>query len=355
MPDWNKLVRERLGPSRLTHAQEAEVVMELATHLEELYKEQLALGMSESQALERVLTQDVRWQLLAKNIERVKRKEEMMNSRTKQLWLPGLLSLAASMGWMMILQKVISPAQTPWKHAGVPVLPYLLWAITLPLIGAASGYLAHRAGSSRPARFAAVLFPSIVMSPIWLFILAGSHHPVQWANFCLGVLFWVVAPGAALLAGAWPFLTTSGPQTADEVINLRTKTFWLPALTSLTASMVILMISTLVGLSSIFVARGLSNQVVYLPWLCLLPLCGAAGARSSRRAGGRNLVRLAAGLFPAITMLVLGSFLTLTGMIVFAKPQLAQASIGLILGVVLPGAALSLGTLPLLKPVRSGI
>jgi len=107
-----------------------------------------------------------------------------MNSRTKQLWLPGLLSLAASMGWLMILQKVISPAQTPWKHAGVPVLPYLLWALALPLIGAASGYLAHRAGSSRPGRFAAVLVPAIVMSAVWLFILAGSHHPVQWTNFC---------------------------------------------------------------------------------------------------------------------------------------------------------------------------
>jgi len=282
------------------------------------------------------------------------RKEGMMNSRTKQIWLPGLVSLAGSMGWMMVLQKFVSPVQMPFKHAGVPILPYLLWTITLPLVGVASGSVSHRVGSSRRAGLVAVLFPSIVMAPIWLLILLGSHHPIQWGNFCFGVLFWVIVPGVALLAGAWPFLKTRGLQNADEPINFRTKTFWLPALASLTASMVILMISTLIGLNPFFLARGLSNQMVYLPWLFMLPLCGASGAYLSRRAGGSPTIRLATGLFPAIAMLALGSFLVLTRLVIFAQPQMIRATIALIIGVILPATALLIGTLPFIRQSTGG-
>ena len=280
-------------------------------------------------------------------------KEGMTNSRTKQIWLPGLVSLAGSMGWMMVLQKIVLPLQMPFKHAGVPILPYFLWAVTLPFIGVASGYVSHRARSSRRSGLVAVLFPSILMAPIWLLILFASHHPTQWENFCFGVLFWVIVPGVALLAGAWPFLKTRG-LNADEPINFRTKTFWLPALASLTASMVVLMISTLIGLNPFFLARGLSNQVVYLPWLFVLPLCGATGAYLSRRAGGRRTIRLVTGLFPAIAMLVLGSFLVLTRVIIFTQPQALRAVIAFIIGVILPATALLIGTLPFMRQLTVG-
>ena len=61
-------------------------------------------------------------------------------------------------------------------------------------------------------------------------------------------------------------------------MNTRTRTFWLPALVSLTAAMAGLTISTLGGLEPLFVARGWATDVVYVPWLLMLPLCGAAGA-----------------------------------------------------------------------------
>ncbi|HLZ42617.1 MAG TPA: hypothetical protein VKQ11_16735 [Candidatus Sulfotelmatobacter sp.] len=277
----------------------------------------------------------------------------MMNRRVRQFWIPIMVSLGGSTGSLMILQKIIHPSEAPWKHAGVPFMPYLLWAVALPLVGAATGYLSRRAGSSRGARILAALSPSILMVPVWLFILMASHRPIQWANFFFGASFWIVVPGAALIAGAWPFLR---PQDSgfQEPVNTRTKTFWLPALVSLGSSMAVLAISSAVGSRSFFLSRNLTNHVVYLPWILLLPVCGALGAYLSYRAGGLPSVRLAAGMFPAIAMLTLQSLLVFTGMIVLAKPALGHALRGLTFGIVIPAAALLLGTLPFLKVRKLG-
>jgi hypothetical protein len=272
----------------------------------------------------------------------------MMNRRIQQFWIPIIVSLGGSMGLLMILQKIISPFQMPWKHAGVPVMPYLLWAVALPFIGAATGYLSQRAGSSRAAGIIAALSPSILMLPVWLFILMASHRPIQWGNFFFGASFWIVVPGAALFTGAWPFLRPQGGGFRGT-INTRTKTFWLPALVSLGSSMVVLAISSVIGSRSFFLSRDLTNYVVYLPWILLLPACGALGAYLSYRAGGRLSARLAAGMFPAIAMLTLLLILTLTGIIVLAKPELGHALRGLTFGIVIPASALLIGTLPFLR------
>ena len=261
------------------------------------------------------------------------------------------------MGCLMILQESSAQPQMPWNHAGAPLMPYLLWIVTLPLMGAVSGYLSGRAEGPRAARFLAVLFPSVVMFGLWLIILTilmarGSERPIQWENFGLGLLLWVVVPGLALLLGAWPFLGMHGRQDPQHLLNHRTRTVWLPGLASLGASMAVLMVSTRAGLHPFFLARGLANQVVYLPWLLLLPACGAAGAYLSGRAGGERPARAAAGLFPAITLLVLGSFLTLARVVVFVEPRWFHTSLAVTLGVVVPGVALLLGTLPFLKTAK---
>jgi hypothetical protein len=92
--------------------------------------------------------------------------------------------------------------------------------------------------------------------------------------------------------------------------------------------------------------------MIYVPWLCVLPFLGAAGAYWSRRTGSGPALRIAVGIFPAIVFL--GTFL------VFVPVSLAidtlpakiflPAFAGLILSwVVLPGAALFLGVLPFLR------
>jgi hypothetical protein len=132
-------------------------------------------------------------------------------------------------------------------------------------------------------------------------------------------------------------------------INTRTKRFWLPALASLTASMVSLAIVTIGGHQARFLAHGSSTYLVYIPWLLTLPLCGAAGAYLSRRAGGERHVCLAAGLFPVIALTILVGFLMVIGKFTFAKPELVYFLMALLFGSIIPGGALLLGTIPLAK------
>jgi cation transport ATPase len=138
----------------------------------------------------------------------------------------------------------------------------------------------------------------------------------------------------------------------EKMMNNRTRTLWVPGLVSLTAAMACLTISTLAGLQPRFVARGLADGVVYLPWLLMLPVCGAAGAYLSRRAGGERPARLAAGLFPVIALAILVGFLVLIGKFVFAKPEWLYFSVAAVLGGILPALALWLGAMPFLKPSR---
>ena len=283
-----------------------------------------------------------------------------MNCRTKTLWVPGLISLTGSMAWMLILQRTIPQSQMPSNHAGLPLMYQvllnhaglslifyqLLWLATLPLFGALSAYLSRRAGGDRLTGLTVALSPSIVMIPLWIALATRMSHPSprQWFNLFCGVLNWVVLPGVALFLGALLFL-----KVRNKGMNRRTRTFWLPALVSLTAAMASLTISTLGGLEPRFVSRGWATYVAYVPWLLMLPLCGAAGAYLSRRAGGERRACLAAGLFPVIAMTSLVGFLTVIGKFVYAKPQWLYFSMALLLGAVLPGVALLLGAAPFAK------
>jgi hypothetical protein len=277
-----------------------------------------------------------------------------MNDRTKTFWLPALVSLTGAMAWRMTLQRPFPPAQKMLNHAGLPLSYQLLWLAALPLFGAASAYLSRRAGGSRSIGLTAALFPSMVMIPIWMGLATRMSHPSprQWFGLLCGVLNWSVTPGISLLLGAWAMLSFQSTNDGRENMNTRTRTFWLPALVSLTAAMAGLTISTLGGLEGRFVARGWATYVVYIPWLLTLPLCGAAGAYLSRRAGGERRTCLAAGLFPVIAMTSLVGFLTLIGEFVFARPQALYFSVGLLFGVILPGVALLLGAMPFAKSIR---
>jgi hypothetical protein len=101
------------------------------------------------------------------------------------------------------------------------------------------------------------------------------------------------------------------------------------------------------------VALGSATLVVYVPWLLMLPLCGAVGAYLSRRAGGERRTCFFAGLFPVIAMASLVGFLTLIGKFVYAKPQLLYCSMSVLLGAILPGIALLLGAVPFAKASRT--
>jgi hypothetical protein len=306
---------------------------------------------------------------ILQNLPRPRRGEEeekKMSDRAKTLWLPGLVSLAGSMVWRLILQRNIQPAQPLLNHAGLTLMYQLLWLAGLPLFGAASAGLSRRAGGDRSTALAAALFPSIVMVPFWMAFAVSMSHPSprQFFGLFCGVTNWIVTPGMALALGALPFFQSQSTKERQKrkrngqekmttpTLNGRTRTFWFPALVSLTAAMVCLMIFTLAGLNPRFVARGWSTFVIYIPWLLMLPLCGGAGAYLSRRAGGERRVCLIAALFPVIATTSLVGFLTLIGQFVYAKPQWLYFPVAVLLGSILPSVALLSGALPFMRAAK---
>jgi hypothetical protein len=271
-----------------------------------------------------------------------------MNKRTRTLWIPGLTSLTASMTLRFVLQRTVEPKDKLLNHAGLPLLPQVLWLIALVLFGATSAYMSRQAGGSRASATIAAVFPAAMMFPFWTLFAINMALPssAQWFGLFSGVLNWVVLPGVALLLGALSYFKAQSVVDWKAAMNRRTATLWLPALISLTAAMICLAVSTSVGMQSQFVARGLATSVVYFPWLVMLPFCGAAGARFSRRHGGKRWACVVSGLFPVVAMTALVALLVLFGKFVFAAPVWFHVWSAILLGAIFPGIALFVGTLP---------
>lgn len=68
MPDWKKIVREKLGRLPLNNGRREEVIEELAQQLESAYEEALAQGITEQEALRRSLAQFKDWEKLRSDV-----------------------------------------------------------------------------------------------------------------------------------------------------------------------------------------------------------------------------------------------------------------------------------------------
>ena len=144
-------------------------------------------------------------------------------------------------------------------------------------------------------------------------------------------------------------------------MNERTKSFWIPALISVTSASLFLMILTQVSLQPriVWLRSGLA-VMLYPVWLLVQPLIGALGAYFSRRAGGQRLARLAAALYPSLALLALICGLTLAHTMVHAPHDLGSFDLvsfarTIFFAVVLPSLALAVGALPFLKARRPGV
>jgi len=137
-------------------------------------------------------------------------------------------------------------------------------------------------------------------------------------------------------------------------MNSRTKSLWLPGLTTLTAAMGALTIINRFNLEPrIYWYGSLAVGQMYVPWLAILPIIGGFGAYLSRLANGNLQTRLAAAAFPALV-----PFAIFCPGIAVAAVTLHHASwrtlpvafsVMVFNWVVLPGAALTLGALPFLR------
>ena len=101
MENWQQRARKHLGACQGPREIRDEVVVELAAHLEETYEEARATGLTEVAAMKLTLKEVDDWRVLARNIHRAK-SQDLMNHRTKSLWLPGLATfLGASLSRML--------------------------------------------------------------------------------------------------------------------------------------------------------------------------------------------------------------------------------------------------------------
>jgi hypothetical protein len=213
MRDWETLVEQRLAGLALAPAERAEVIAELAAHLEESCEELRRQGMTEEEAARRTLSQVEDWRRLSRLIQIARKKENRMTNQVKQFWLPSLLTLFLSMGLLMLTQ-VFGPKpwtvamKSGWSLIAPAAMIYLPWLFSLPLIGATGAYLSNRAGGSKRAMLSSVVFPILPYSVFFLVALPAmalfnEHlgHNFMFIALFVGLLAWVVAPAAALLAG----------------------------------------------------------------------------------------------------------------------------------------------------------
>jgi len=208
MPDWNALICERIG-----YVFEAAVVSELAVHLEEVYEEARAQGLSHTASKERALQEVGDWHVLATQI-RLAKGEDFMNRRIRSLWVPALVTFFGASGSLAACQFFgLQPHYVLLGNAWVSV--YWWWLATLPIFGAVGAYLSLRSDGSPSARVAASLSPSLFVLTVMCVILAiGGLDLLRCLGVGLGAVGWVVIPGIASLVGALPFLLQSKPTKA---------------------------------------------------------------------------------------------------------------------------------------------
>src|SRR5438552_15488269 len=210
MLNWQKLVRQRLSGLALDGPEKNEVHAELAAQLEESYESLRTKGLPEQAAMQQTLAQVADWQDLCRKIQIARTvKENLMNDRVRQLWLPGLLTFMLSTGTLALLQ-IFGPK--PWVVALRGVLPvglmYVPWLLSLPLVGAMGAFLSYRAGGSRRAIFFSIVFPVmpflasiLLVLPVSLIFDRFIAHIIARMYLVLALLCWVLFLGVACMLG----------------------------------------------------------------------------------------------------------------------------------------------------------
>lgn len=231
MRDWSVLVGQRLAGLALERQEKDEVIAELAAHLEETCEDSLSRGMAEEEAVQRALSQAGNWRDLRRKILSAKRREQVMEKRIRQLWIPGFLTLILSMLFLATFRKFgFQP-----RLVGIgpsAVLFYMPWLLSLPFVGALGAYISSRADGSRGTMLLASVFPAIALTFAFLFMFPFSAtielitgRPVDFSHVATVLLKdgigWIVLPAAALLLGGLlaQLLSSTRSSTRDAAIS----------------------------------------------------------------------------------------------------------------------------------------
>lgn len=211
MRNWEAVVEDHLAGLALGPAERAEVIAELATHLEDTCEEMARQGMAEEEAVRRALSEAGDWRNLKRKILAARRREQIMEKRIRQLWIPGFLTLVLSTVCLMAFQKLgIAPRML--LSGPRTILFDTPWLLSLLPLGALGATLSMRAGGSRGTAILASTFPALaftfaflVMSPIgWSFErVTGTRVSFDFVAAALlrDGIGWLLLPGIALLTG----------------------------------------------------------------------------------------------------------------------------------------------------------
>jgi hypothetical protein len=167
--------------------------------------------MTEEEAVGRALGQAGDWRVLRHKILTAKRREQIMQKRLRQLWIPGFLSLILCLLFQAALQRLGLQPRIVWSGSSPPIL-YTPWLAALPFIGALAAYVSSRAGGSRRTVLFVSVFPALALTFAFLFMFPFSliieliaGRPVDFSHVATVLLKdgigWILVPGATLLAG----------------------------------------------------------------------------------------------------------------------------------------------------------
>jgi hypothetical protein len=219
MPNWQKLVHERLIQLRSGAEMEPEVTEELAHYLEDCYEGGIHKGLGEYEAAQHALAEVRNWPRLARNIKLARDGGEMLKQRIQTLWMPGVVAAVLTLGASLAVNRVASPL---YGRPHMAMFVYGSWLMILAGIGAIAACWSRRAGGSIANRTVAALFPaatilaalaSLLTNPeLNIAVIASVFSPGEvrisgilpvMAN---SVASGILLPSVALLAGARPFL-----------------------------------------------------------------------------------------------------------------------------------------------------
>ena len=158
MPNWQELVRQRLSGLALDAAEKEEIHAELAAHLEESYEVFCRQGLPQREAVQRTLVQVADWQDLQRKILIARRREQPMQKRVHQLWIPGFLTLTLSMIFLITLQKLGYQPRIVGSGPNMILFMRHGWA-SLPFFGALGAYLSARRGGLLGTVLLSSVFP----------------------------------------------------------------------------------------------------------------------------------------------------------------------------------------------------
>ena len=214
MRDWIGLVKSRLGPLGLNPQREAEVLAELAGHLEDLTAGLRKAGLSEEEALQRAQDAVPDWAMLRQRVRSVEKGGSFVGDVRKHVWLPGVYSL----GIFFLCVAVIGLFFRLLYEGGILLSPdwraqvagASMWCFMLTGLGAGAAWWSKRAGGSRRERMLAALFlPTVVtMVSLVVFLVSAIGLSLVLDAYYVGrfALFGILLPAAVLIMGAIPFL-----------------------------------------------------------------------------------------------------------------------------------------------------